>query len=91
VHYVSRGVIDTDGKTKLVHNVSVGTSELFDISTDPDELNNLASSRPADVERLSEMVDGWESFENRENKSFETSNKEVKEKQANIPLPVFPQ
>ena len=89
VHYVSRGVLDVDGRTKLIRNVSVGTRELFDIVADPGELNDLSKSRPTDVERLSELVDGWESYENRDNKSFETTNKEVKAKQANVPLPVF--
>jgi arylsulfatase A-like enzyme len=89
VHYVSRGVIDTDGRTKLIHNISVGSEELYDILDDPAELTNLADARPKDVDRLSSMVDGWEDFENRDHRSFETTNKEVKEKQAKMPLPVF--
>ncbi len=89
VHYVSRGILDKDGRTKLIRNVSVGTRELFDIVADPNELKNLDDAKSKDVERLSELVDGWEAFENRDNKSFETTNKEVKAKQANVPLPVF--
>jgi arylsulfatase A-like enzyme len=89
VHYVSRGVIDTDGRTKLIHNESTRSEELYDIQTDPDELTNLSEARPKDVDRLSDIVDGWEDFENPDHKSFETSNKEVKEKQAKMPLPVF--
>ncbi len=89
VHYVSRGVIDVDGHTKLIRNLSVGTRELFDIAKDPDELNNIADDRPDDVKRLSEMIDSWGAFENRDHKSFETQNKEVKEKQEKMPLPVF--
>ena len=89
IHYVSRGVIDTDGRTKLIVNQSVGTHELYDIVADPDELTNLASMRPDDVARLSDAVDGWEAFENKDHKSFETSNKEVKEKQAHVTVPNF--
>jgi arylsulfatase A-like enzyme len=89
VHYVSRGVIDVDGRTKLIHNISVRSEELYDIIDDPGELTNLADARPQDVERLSSEVDGWEDFENRDHKSFETTNHEVKEKQEKMPLPVF--
>ena len=89
VHYVSRGVIDVDGRTKLVHNESTRSQELYDIVADPEELTNLAEARGKDVEKLSDIVDGWEDFENPDHKSFETSNKEVKEKQARMPLPVF--
>lgn len=89
VHYVSRGVIDVDGRTKLNRNISVGTRDLVDILDDPGELTNLADARPKDAERLSDMIDGWEAFENRENKSFETTNREVKEKQAHVGVPVF--
>ncbi|MGO8994794.1 MAG: sulfatase [Polyangiaceae bacterium] len=90
VHYVSRGVIDVDGRTKLIHNISVRSQELYDILDDPQELTNLADARPKDVERLSDEVDGWEDYENPQHKSYETSNKEVKEKQAKMPLPVYP-
>ena len=89
VHYVSRGVLDVDGRTKFIRNVSAGTRELYDIQADPDELTNLADARPQERDRLSEMIDGWESFENRDNKSFETENAENKTKQAKLPLPKF--
>ena len=89
VHYVSRGVIDVDGHTKLIRNLSVGTRELYDIAQDPEELKNIADEHPADVKRLSEAIDIWGAYENREQKSFETTNKEVKEKQEKMPLPVF--
>jgi arylsulfatase len=90
VHYVSRGILDEDGRTKLVHNISIGTQELYDIASDPNELTNLADTRPSDVLRLSDLVDGWEAFENGSHKSFETSNREVKAKQTNIKLPSYP-
>jgi arylsulfatase A-like enzyme len=89
VHYVSRGIIDVDGHTKLIHNISVRSHELYDIAKDPTEHDNLANDEPEVVARLSGMVDGWHDYQNPDHKSFETSNKEVKEKQDKMPLPVF--
>ena len=89
VHYVLRGVLDVDGRTKLIRNMSAGTRELFDVGADPDEMSDLSSAMPETRDRLNELIDGWEAFENRDNKSFEAQNKEVKDKQATLPLPVF--
>ncbi len=90
VHYVSRGVLDADGRTMLIRNVSAGTRELFDVINDPNEQTNLAEAMPETRDRLNEAIDGWESFENQGNKSFEAQNKEVNDKQRKLPLPVFP-
>jgi len=38
---------------------SAGPPELYDLSTDPGELNNLASSRQSDVETLAEALESW--------------------------------
>ena len=78
VHYVSRGVIDMDGRTKLIRNISYGMDQLYDLSTDPMELNNVADAKPALRDKLAEMVDSWEAYENKDGKSFETVNKEKK-------------
>lgn len=36
-----------------------GTRQLFDLDADPSELTNLASARPADVERLDAALGAW--------------------------------
>jgi arylsulfatase A-like enzyme len=89
VHYVSRALLDPDGRTKLIRNVSAGTSELFDITTDPDELHSLDGSKPEQASSMLESIDAWEAFENRDHKSFETEMKEDKTKQAKLPKPKF--
>jgi arylsulfatase A-like enzyme len=53
---VVRSGLDTwrmvfDGRYKLVRDEQAGTL-LFDLAADPDELNNLAESQPAEVKRL---------------------------------------
>jgi arylsulfatase A-like enzyme len=78
VHFQSRGVLDADGRTKFIRDVSAGMNELYDLKSDPDELSNVADAQPAERDRLGEMVDSWGAFENKEGKSFETVNKEGK-------------
>jgi arylsulfatase A-like enzyme len=89
VHYVSRGLLDPDGRTKLIRNVSAGSSELFDIVSDPDELHSMDDARPEQANSMLESIDAWEAFENRDHKSFETEMKEDKAKQAKLPKPKF--
>ena len=48
-----------DGDLKLLTNPDRSRIELYDIPKDPSELNNLASERPKDVERLSKMLLDW--------------------------------
>jgi arylsulfatase A-like enzyme len=78
VHFESRGVLDTDGHTKFIRDISHGMDQLYDLSTDPMELNNVADAKPALRDKLAEMVDSWEAYENKDGKSFETVNKEKK-------------
>jgi arylsulfatase A-like enzyme len=60
VHYEARGVID--GHFKFIHDLTSGTSAVYDLAVDPDELMNLADAKPALRQRYGEMVDGWEAF-----------------------------
>ena len=89
VHYASRGVLDADGRMKLIRNISAGTRELYDVVADPNEAMNLIEVMPEERDKLTDAIDGWESFENRDNRSFESENREAKGKQAKLPLPVF--
>jgi arylsulfatase A-like enzyme len=79
VHFESRGVLDVDGKTMFIRDVSAGMNQLYDLDADPEELSNVADAHPAQRDKLSEMVDGWEAYENKDNRSFETVNKEGRE------------
>ncbi len=50
---VSKGTVAaSDGRYKLIHSLTCGTTELFDLSTDPDESTNIAGKNPALAERL---------------------------------------
>jgi arylsulfatase A-like enzyme len=89
VHYVSRALLDPDGRTKLIRNVSAGESELYDVTTDPSELQNLAATRPEQASKMLEAIDSWEAFENKDHRSFETEMKEDKAKQSKLPRPKF--
>ena len=47
-----------DGTLKLIDDpAKYGPLQLYDLATDPGELNNLAPSRPDDVQRLKAMLD----------------------------------
>ena len=67
VHYVSRGVIDVDGRTKFIRDISPRRSSTTSW-TIPMELTNLADAQPALRDKLAEMVDSWEAFENKDGK-----------------------
>ena len=47
------------GTMKLIHNVDESTWELYDLSKDPGEKNNLA---PANPPELQEMIDGYNAW-----------------------------
>jgi arylsulfatase A-like enzyme len=49
-----------DGKWKLLMNPDRSRVELYDIPTDPSELNNLADRKPDVVRRLSEQLLAWQ-------------------------------
>jgi hypothetical protein len=44
---------------KLIHDRRRGTLRFFDLELDPGEQENLLSSRPNEVERLSRILEGW--------------------------------
>jgi hypothetical protein len=44
------------GHTKLIHHVSLGYSELYDLEEDPWEQNNLAADRPPEMRRLLSLI-----------------------------------
>jgi arylsulfatase A-like enzyme len=76
VHFNARGVLDEDGRTKFVYDVSAGARHLYDVKSDPGELLDLAEARPALTSKLAEEVDSWEAYANKDGRSFEMFNKE---------------
>ncbi|MGL4944212.1 MAG: arylsulfatase [Thermoguttaceae bacterium] len=56
-HEGNRGV--REGDTKLVYVGTRGVWELYDLATDPTEMNDLAPSQPATVERLAAEWEAW--------------------------------
>ncbi len=79
VHFESRGVLDADGHTKFIRDVSAGMNQLYDLRADPAELSNVGDAHTGIRDSLAERVDSWGAFENKDNKSFETVNKEKRE------------
>jgi arylsulfatase A-like enzyme len=49
-----------DGTFKLLCDVNENTCELYDLSSDPLEQNNLADARPDVLARLRPMIAGWD-------------------------------
>jgi arylsulfatase A-like enzyme len=62
-HVINRSPILAirDGDWKLLTNPDNSRTELFDIPSDPMELNSVADAHPATVERLKERVTRWQS------------------------------
>ena len=58
-NFPSFGFAVSSGDLKLVVPKN-GEPELFDLGVDIGEKTNLAKSRPADVTRLSKLLDGWQ-------------------------------
>lgn len=48
-----------DARWKLILGTSSKSRELYDLSTDPHEKNNLATSKPDVVSRLTGKLDAW--------------------------------
>ena len=46
VHFESRGVLDADGHTKFIRDISHGMDQLYDLTIDPEELSNVADAQP---------------------------------------------
>ncbi|HLE85725.1 MAG TPA: sulfatase-like hydrolase/transferase, partial [Thermoanaerobaculia bacterium] len=49
----------SDGRWTLIQDGETGESRLFDLETDPGETRDLAASRPAEAERLREVLLRW--------------------------------
>ena len=47
-----------DGNWKLIRDLDTGNIALYDLAKDPAERTDLAASRPEDVERLRQLLDG---------------------------------
>ena len=47
-------------RLKMIHDVTAGTEQLFDVIADPSEANDLASQMPAKKEELAQLVENWE-------------------------------
>jgi arylsulfatase A-like enzyme len=62
------------GKWKYIYNVDTEDEELFDLSTDPGELNNRKNMFPQIADQEKEMLGGWLQFVDRKYKSW-TKNK----------------
>ncbi len=54
-----------DGKYKYHHYINSGLDELFDLTTDPDELNNLASSHPELCRQYRRRLAGLVNYQSR--------------------------
>ena len=50
---------------KYIYNATINTSELYDLKSDPGELNNLVKQFPEIVRREYEMIGGWVQFHNK--------------------------
>jgi arylsulfatase A-like enzyme len=48
-----------DWPLKGIFDAELGTAEVYDLSRDPRERQNLAGERPADRERLRGLLRGW--------------------------------
>lgn len=67
-------VIETGGTKMFVHppelylldESEAGQPKLYDLSEDPDELRDLRESQPAEVERLTSLIEQWKSENRRE-------------------------
>jgi phosphoglycerol transferase MdoB-like AlkP superfamily enzyme len=62
------------GQWKYIYNVDTEDEELFDLSTDPGELNNRKNMFPQIADQEKEMLGGWLQFVDRKYKSW-TKNK----------------
>jgi arylsulfatase A-like enzyme len=55
----AKAMIDVDGKTKLVYRVSDNVFELYDLSKDPGEQQNLAATQPEATARMKTAITRW--------------------------------
>ncbi len=55
----ARMMVTGDGSRKLVHSITDGRFELYDLEADPDEQNDLARERPDELEALQAELSYW--------------------------------
>lgn len=48
-----------EGRLKLIRDLEAGTSQLFDLSTDPGEKTNVSSRYPEEFEAMGSKLDAW--------------------------------
>jgi arylsulfatase A-like enzyme len=54
-----------EANNKFIFDANSGTAELYDLSTDPQEMVNLATSKPEFVAESIEKLAGWVQYQNR--------------------------
>ncbi len=52
-----------DGNDKFIYNVTLGREELFDLTSDPNEQNNLAKLQPDRCRQYRQRLSAWATFE----------------------------
>lgn len=67
------------GNWKYIYNASTDQSELYDIGSDPLELNNIANKYPAKVKIEHEIIAAWVQYHNKKN--LRAKSGQVKEHQ----------
>jgi arylsulfatase A-like enzyme len=52
-----------DGSNKFIYNLTLGREELYDLSADPDEQNNIATHEPQSCREYRQRLSAWAGFE----------------------------
>lgn len=63
------------GKWKYIYNATLNNDELYDLSSDPGELKNLASQHPDIIKREFEMIGAWVQYHEGKIKAWEKEQK----------------
>lgn len=54
-----------EGNRKYIYNATIGNTEIYDLHTDPQEANNLASQFPEQLECSYQRLAAWVQFQNK--------------------------